>query len=306
MSTNDLEIANLKVCSLDIQLREISWETSNAYADPRDFTMQVWRSEAPDGPFEPVSPLFEDRYTFVDANIPVGDKYRQLWYRLRVTHKSTGAVPVDTKSVTLEAEPDIHAQYIRRVQQTGLTQAFGRAVWLFKRRTFGLRCPSCFNVALQQKTRANCKTCFDVGFLRGYMDPVEVWMQIDPGTKSTSIRDQQKEQTVTVAARMSFHPPISPGDVVVEAENKRWRVCPNVTQSERLRAVVQQQFNLMQIQETDIEYSLPLNLDRAIRDIQPSPGRMFTMPADLNAAITERTPNIFAYYGEKYPAVPED
>lgn len=53
---------------------------------------------------------------------------------------------------------------------------------------------------------------------------------------------------------------------------------------------------MRQIALTDIEYKLPINLTRALKDIQPSPARMFTNPTDLFDAIDERTPNIFANY----------
>ena len=296
----NLEVTRFVVRSLDVRRRELSWEITDTYADPRDFTLQVLRSESPSGPFDPVSPEFEDRYLFVDADIPVGDHSRILWYKLRIKAKATNTV-TETAVAAVEPEADLAAQYIRRVQMTGLTQVFGRQVWLFKKRTFGMRCPSCFDRDTGQRTRSMCLSCFDTGFLRGYMDPIEVWMQIDPTPKNHEVRDMQTVQVNVATSRMGFYPNVSPGDVVVEAENKRWRVMPGVQQSERLRAVVHQELTLRQIQEGDIEYKLPINLDRALRDIQPSPGRMFTMPLDVNAAVDERIPNIFAYYPETYP-----
>lgn len=297
---DNLEVTRFVVRSLDVRRRELSWEITDTYADPRDFTLQVLRSESPEGPFDPVSPVFEDRYLFVDADIPIGDFDRALWYKLRVVHKATQTT-TDTDVATLAPEADRVAQYIRRVQMTGLTQVFGRQVWLFKKRTFGMRCPSCYDRDTGQKTRSNCIACFDTGYLRGYLDPIEVWMQIDPTPKNHEVRDMQTAQINVATARMGFYPNVSPGDVIVEAENLRWRVMPGVQQSERLRAVVHQEMTLRQIQEADIEFRLPINLDKALRDIQPSPGRMFTMPTDLNSTIDERTPNVFAYYPEVYP-----
>lgn len=296
----NLEVTRFVVRSLDVRRRELSWEIADTYADPRDFTLQVLRSESPEGPFDPVSPEFEDRYLFVDADIPVGDHHRVLWYKLRITAKATNTV-TETEVAAVEPEADLAAQYIRRVQMTGLTQVFGRQVWFFKKRTFGMRCPSCFDRDTGQRTRSMCLSCYDTGFLRGYMDPIEVWMQIDPTPKNHEVRDMQTVQVNVATARMGFYPNVSPGDVVVEAENKRWRVMPGVQRSERLRAVVHQELTMRQIQEGDIEYKLPINLDRALRDVQPSPGRMFTMPNDLNSAVDERVPNIFAYYPETYP-----
>lgn len=295
-----LNVVKLLARSLDVDRIELTWE-SEGYDDPRDYAMRVERSESPGGPFEAVTGEFEDRYIFVDARIPQGDKFRQLWYRLIVRKKSDD-VTATVGPVTFQAEPDLVANYIRRSEMTLLTQATGRMCWVFKARTFGPRCPSCWDRTLGKQRRSGCLSCFDTGFLRGYHDPMEVWIQIDPAGKANQKIPQQASQQVGTTARTSFYPNISPDDIIVEAENKRWTVL-TVTQSERLRAVIKQELTLKQIELTDIEYKLPINLDRALRDLQPSPARMFTNPTGLHNATEERTPDVFANY-TTYPRDP--
>lgn len=289
-----LPIQHFKVRSLDVDRKEVSWEVQATSIDTWDYTMQVLRSESPSGPFEEVSPHFEDRYIFVDSRIPSGHRHRQLWYLLRTTHKASGDV-TDFGPVTHEADPDLVAAYIRRSEQTLFTQVIGRACWLFKKRTFGTRCQTCWDNTLKKRTRANCLDCFDTGFLRGYWNPIEVWVQIDPPGQGQQNHGQQINQETHSTARLTFYPNITVGDVLVEAENKRWRVT-RVSQSERLRAPIKQELSLFQIQDSDIEYRLPINLSEALRDIQPSPPRMFSNPTDLNASVLERSPNVFAVY----------
>jgi hypothetical protein len=289
-----LEIAKVLVRSLDVGEKEVSWTLPSTTIDVLDYTFQILRSESPRGPFEPVTEEFVDRYIFIDRSVPVGDKFRQLWYLVRIRRRDNQEF-VDSEPVTHEADPDLHALYIRRSQQTLFTQAVGRACWLFKRRTFGTRCTSCWDPVLKKQTRSGCLDCFDTGFLRGFLNPIEVWVQIDPAGKSKTLRAEQLKDDQLTSARMTFFPPVSPGDVLVELENKRWTVT-RVTLSERLRAPIKQELVLRAIDDTDIEYKLPINLDTALRDIQASPGRMFVHAADLEAAISEQTPNIFAIY----------
>lgn len=297
-----LYVERFRARSLEVGRVELTWEAYNSYADPRNFTMQIWRSESPEGPFDPISPAFEDRYSFVDAAAPYGDFFRKLWYRLRVTHKSSKIV-TDYPPVSVEAEAGLVAQAVRKQQMTALTQVMGRQVWLFQKRTFGMRCPSCYDPKLRQKTRSMCLTCFDAGFLRGYLDPVEIWAQIDPAIKQVQLLEMQKSQGTFTSGRTGYYPSVKPGDVIVEAENKRWRVV-KVSQSEHLRATVHQELDVLyQIQEGDIEYKLPINLAEPLRDLQPSPGRMFTLPSDLESTMLERTPDIFANY-PTYPRKP--
>ncbi len=297
-----LPIEKLQVRSLDVDSNEVTWEVASpTHEDALDYTFQILRSESPEGPFEAITQAFEERYIFVDRRLPAGDKFRQIWYRLRVTHKATTEV-VDFGPVTRQAEPDLIANYIRRMELTLFTQATGRLCWLFKRRSFGARCPSCWDSVTNKKLKSSCMTCYQTGFLRGYLNPIEVWVQIDPAAKAQQNNSQQVDQQTGTTARMSFYPNVVPGDVLVEAENKRWRVV-KMTLSERLRSPIKQELVLIQINDTDIEYRLPIHLDEALRDIQPSPPRMYTNPTDLQNSIDERIPDIFANY-RTYPRDP--
>jgi len=294
-----LQVTELKCRSLDVDRHELSWCVVDTQEDVHDYLFQVFRSQSPEGPFEKISESFEDRYFFIDDRVPPVDKFQVLQYKLQVTQKSTG----DTKDfgpVARAAEPDLIASYIRKAEYTLLTQVIGRQVWFFPRRTFGQRCPSCWDYTLGQKKRSRCLDCYDTGYLRGYLDPIELWVQIDPGTKNYQLQSQQKDEQSQVTARTTYYPPIKPGDLLVELENKRWRVI-TVTPSERLRATVKQEMTIREVQRTDVEYRLPLNLDRALKDVQASPGRMFSNPHNLDNLIDERVPNAFAIY-ETFPS----
>lgn len=296
-----LPIDRLQVRSLDVDSNEVTWEVASpTHEDALDYTFQILRSESPEGPFEPITQAFGERYIFVDRRLPAGDKFRQIWYKLRVTHKASDEV-TDFGAVTRQAEPDLIASYIRRAELTLLVAAIGRVCWLFKRRSFGARCPSCWDTVTSKKLKANCMSCYQTGFLRGFLNPIEVWVQIDPEAKAQQNNAQQIDQQTGTTARTSFYPNIVPGDVLVEAENKRWRVL-KVTLSERLRTPVKQELVLIRINDTDIEYRLPINLEEAIQDVQPSPARMFTNPTDLQSSIDGRIPDIFA----NYPTYPKD
>jgi hypothetical protein len=298
-----LNIKKLSVRSLDVALMEVTWETDDFVADVLDYTFQVLRSESAEGPFDPLTPEFEDRYIFVDRRIPNSYKFRQFWYKLRVKHKLSG----DTKDFgpeTQAAEPDLIAQTIRRLEQTAFTQVIGRQCWLFPRRTFGTRCRNCWDPTLSARKRSSCLECYDTGFLRGFLNPIEVWVQIDPVAKAVQLQQFQKDTQQLTTARMTFYPVVKPGDVLTEMENQRWRVV-GVTNSERLRATIKQELTLRLIMPTDIEYKLPLNLAEPLKDIQVSPGRMFTNPQNLDNAIEEKTPNVFANY-PTLPSVLED
>ncbi len=293
-----LKIERLLVRSLDTTVMEVTWETDSSSVDALDYTFEVLRSESGEGPYEPITERFEDRYIFVDRRVPSSYAFRQLWYKLRVRHKASGD-HVDVGPVTQEPPPDRVAQTIRRMQQTLFTQAIGRLCWLFPRRTFGTRCTNCWDSQLSTKKRAGCVSCYDTGYIRGFLNPIEIWVQIDPVAKAVQLQQMEKDTQQLTTARMTFYPRIKPGDVLTELENVRWRIV-GVQTSERLRAPIKQELTLRRIQATDIEYKLPLKLTEPLKDIQVGPGRMFTNPHNFNNTVDEKTPNVFAYY----PTVP--
>ena len=54
---------DLKVRSLDVDRKEVTWKISDYQGDIYDFDLQVLRSESPEGPFEAISPLRTDTYS---------------------------------------------------------------------------------------------------------------------------------------------------------------------------------------------------------------------------------------------------
>ena len=293
-----LKVEKLLVRSLDVAIMEITWETDNNVVDVLDYTFQVLRSESGEGPYEVLTPEFEDRYIFVDRRVPNSYRFRQFWYKLRVKHKASGDTQ-DFGPETQTAEPDLIAQTIRRLEQTAFTQVIGRLCWLFPRRTFGTRCRNCWDPGLSARKRSNCLECYDTGFLRGFLNPIEVWVQIDPVAKAVQLQQFQKDQQQLTTGRLTFYPVVKVGDVLTELENQRWRVV-GVTTTERLRATIKQEITLRAIMPTDIEFKLPLKLQEPLRDVQANPGRMFTNPQNWDNAVDEKTPNVFA----NYPTLP--
>jgi hypothetical protein len=170
----------------------------------------------------------------------------------------------------------------------------GRRCWLLPRRTWGQRC-SCFDVNLQKRTRSGCATCFDTSFVRGYMSPVEVWAQFDPSpqTEQQSALGVMQQDNTTV--RLPYYPPVKPGDVLVEAENVRWRI-GKVSGTEQGRAKVHQELQVHRIPRSDMEYRVPLELERALKDLWINPSRNYTNPQTVEEAEDAEFANVLGIY----------
>lgn len=276
-----LEVRNLKVKSLDMDYLDVFWEISDTSEDPWDYTFQVLRSESPMGPFLPVSQPFSDRYHFRDTIVNLFHKWRSFWYKIKVVRKSDSG-EWESDSVTQEARPDLKAMEVRRVELILFREHVGRQVWIFPRRTFGQRCPSCYDRRTGNRRRSQCETCYDTSFVRGYLDPIATYIQMDPNPKHVELQQLNETQQSNTSARTPYFPPVKPRDIIVEAENRRWRV-ETVNTTQRLRAALHHELRLHEIPRSDIEYKIPINIDD-LKELEASPQREFTNPQNLSAA----------------------
>jgi hypothetical protein len=291
-----IKIKNFRVRSLDIDFNELAWELKDTTEDALDYTFQVLRAESPMGLFTHISQPFSDRYSFIDNAILIGDKWRQYHYRLLITNLLTGETEESVTTVK-EPEPDLAALEIRRHMQILFREHAGRRIWLLPSRQSGQRC-ECWAPRLKQRVRSGCALCFDTGYVRGYYNPIETFGQIDPSPKANQNTNLGAQQQTNTTGRFPDYPPLKPDDVLVELENRRWKVV-TVTSTEKGRAVVHQEVTLHEIPRSDMEYSIPLKLNEATKDLWATPPRNYTNPHNLaNVAADDR---LLALYQSRKP-----
>jgi hypothetical protein len=288
-----IEVVDLRVRSLDLDFHEVSWKLADTSNDVLDYTFQVLRSESPEGPFDTLTPPMDDTYLFIDNILQVANRWRKYFYKIRVTRKASGDEQ-DFGPVAKDPEPDLIAQELRRHMGLLFQEFAGRSCWILPARTFGQRC-ECWNARLRKRTRSGCLTCYDTGWVRGYMSPIETYMQIDPSVKANQDMNVAKTQQVNTTARFGYYPPIKPMDLIIEPENRRWKVVTS-TGTEQGRAIVHQELQIHEVPLKDIEFRVPLHLKHALKDLWLNPARNYTNPQNLEAFMDESLGDIFNLY----------
>jgi hypothetical protein len=284
-----IQVTSLEVRSFDLDHLDIFWEIAplrSALTEDKpheifDYEFSLHRSEAAMGPYEQIGGPFRDVYRFRDNRVSLLHNWRQYFYAIETLHRPTGKTTRFGPTGSKEPRPDLVALEIQRQEDLLFREAVGRRCWLYPVRTFGPVC-TCYDPRTKQKTRTNHRPCFGTGWLGGYHAPVEVWVQMDPTPKGSR----------ATTGRMGAFPPVSEGDVLIEAENRRWRLGPPTT-TQRLRANIHQELRLTEIPLGDIEYELPLDIE--LRGLQPAAERNFTNPHTLER--NEDYEDIFAAYG---------
>jgi hypothetical protein len=294
-----IDAQDLRVRSLDVDFHEVSWALAPTTEDILDYTFQLLRSEAPEGPYEPLTVEMEDIYLFVDNVIRRDHIHVRLYYRLRIKHKSSGDIK-EFGPVAQDPDPDLIATELRKHMNLLFREFIGRRCWVMPVRTFGQRCTNCYNVITGKRRSSGCYSCFDTSFVRGYHNPIEAWVSIDPPAKTEQNTSIGPLQTQVTTARMGYWPPLKIRDILIESENIRWRVT-QVNQTEQLRAAVHQEIQIHRIPPSDIEYKIELNLGAALKDLWLGPSRNFTNPHNLENFKNEEIPDIFSMYPTTYP-----
>lgn len=286
-----LTVTKFYARSFDLDHMDVFWEIGNFTGNIRQFEFTILRSESSSGPWDQLTPPFEDQYYFRDVSPPKMHKWRTLFYLLRIRDKLTDETQ-DVGPTSQTAEPDLIALEINRQEDLLFREFVGRRCWLFPVRTFGAYC-ICYDRVSSRRTKSGCLNCYDTGFLGGFMSPIQCYVQFDPsGQQATPTPFREKQDNKTTARLISF-PQVKPKDILIEVENTRWRV-DSVTSTQRLRAVVHQELTLKEIDKGDTEFKLPINITD-LRSIQPAAERNFTNPqhpdehADLDS--------LFAVYG---------
>jgi hypothetical protein len=126
-----------------------------------------------------------------------------------------------------------------------------------------------------------------------------VFIQIDSANQSEQNTNVGVAHQQNTTGRLVDMGSLKPRDLIVEPENRRWRVL-SVTQTEQLRAPVHLELQLHAIPESDVEYSIEIKLEESLKDLWLSPSRNFSNPHNLESIKSEEIPGIFSLYSTTY------
>jgi len=283
-----LEVTNIRVRSFDVGYLDIYWDIKPVFEDVNNYEFIVQKSENEFGPYHdltvPVVNTFHIRDNTVRGQFSF---YHKIYYRVKVRRRDDDTVSKtwpELGGAKLAAKPDLAALEMARLNNLRLKEFSGRQLWVYPRKKAGQRCRICFDEVSQRRLRSGCSVCFDTGWVGGYYAPITTHGLVvspDESVIHANFGDVQNENTVLFAGN---YPELSEGDIVVEAENIRWRIGSTINKIKKARALVRQQAQIHRVPKGDIEYTIPLNLTEIeVKDLLASPERNYTNPQSLES-----------------------
>jgi hypothetical protein len=275
-----VKFTGLRVTGFSRRYFDLDWEIAPTHDDLQEWEFFVERSEAEAGPWIVIAGPIIDRYYMRDNTTPQISVNRTLFYRVRAVNQSRG---LDTISPTAdrEGEPDLIAAEIASLEHLLFTEFTGTRTWLFVRRTFGQRCPQCWDDVLAKSVDDSCPTCFRTGFSGGYHYPIEFFAQFDKAPQSENVSAFDHHQLSPVTFRCTGSPKISPMDLIIDHKNQRLRII-TVSHTSRLGVGVHQEIQAVQLQPGSIEDAIELKVEH--RELTLTASRNYTNPQNLEAA----------------------
>lgn len=266
-----LQFQNERVVSFSIEYYDVFWEIAPTTEDIEQYQFFVERSEAEAGPWDVIAGPLVDQYSIRDNSVhSITTNARTMYYRIRCVHVPTGQHIYST-TVDRKGSPNILATEMIRLERVLFEEFSGVRCWLFPRRSFGQRCPSCYDPILGKTTDARCTTCWGTGFSGGYHYPTALWGQIDavPESEQVSMEDHRRVQMAQM--RCGPSPGIKPLDLIVDNQNRRYRVVESGGTSFS-GVTVRAELKMVLIQRGSIEDKIPLKVDNSTVVLVPSRG----------------------------------
>ena len=227
-------------------------------------SITLLRSQSEQGPFTVIAELDSNQYSFSDTECNLMGLTRAYWYMIKANPAVNTSQFVLSSPKTVEyglvgerAKLARKARYNLKLQ---LERLNGVPIIVLKRKSFGERCPECFNQITNDVLYSHCNTCYGTTYTGGYHDPIEIFGKIDPVAVQQSIGSSGPNDYAVTGLTIVDYPVVDINDIIIEKRtNRRFKVMRRVT-TESSRVLVHQDLQISELSRAGIEYEIPVGL----------------------------------------------
>ena len=263
----------LLVRFLSLDATEIRWDVEPTIDLVSNVGFEVQRSETQAGPFEPVSPVLTNLFTYRDTYEGyTSSKFRIIFYRVKAfklddpskfEYSPTDYVHENPFDDTDTPYVDPVVDVIRRNDLLLQHDRYriGKPCIIYQKRSTGLRC-SCFDPITQRVTQSKCAICLGTGRVEGYYAGIDdIYVAFTSMPKQRMIQQFGDTEPGDTSCWMSNFPIVKPEDIIVNKLTNEHYLVKRVRTSVHL-VLSKQTIMVRKLNFDDIKTRLPFEMGK--------------------------------------------
>lgn len=242
----------------------VEWEV------PEDWgavTFNVYFSPIEDGEWEKLNVTPIDGTFILDNTTQEYMKFNRGFYVVEAILADRNNITIRSPAVSWEAFQrrwvELRSIEIQRREYWLLSHFVGVKSYLFRRKTYGLRCPECWSNKTEKLIKDHCTTCFGTSFKGGYFDAAPIYGQYDATPNQNQKTYFGQYEPNQIGMWTISMPDVRPGDLIMRSGDWNLYRVERLTNTELQTNTVRQICVLTQLAKSDVEYQL---LSRTLPD----------------------------------------
>lgn len=220
----------------------------------------VYFSPIEDGPFELLNATPINGTYLIDITTSEYSKNTHGFYVVE-------AILTNANNTTLRSDPttwktvqrrrtEILSMEVQRREYFFLSRFGGIQSYLFRRKTYGLRCSKCWNSLTEMVMDDHCPDCLGTSFEGGYFNPAPLYIQFDASSNQLAKTYFGNYEPNQIGGWTISIPLIRPDDIIVRSGDWNIYKVTRITPTELQGNTVRQIMVLTQLAKSDVESQL--------------------------------------------------
>jgi len=233
------------------------WSVPSKFGNCR---FNVYFAQTEDGPFNKLNQVPINGTFLADSTTQEYSKFDHGFYLVEAILLDHGNALLRSEPATWETYQNawvgLRSREIQRREQLLLRKFVGVQSYLFRKLSYGKRCPLCYDHRTEQIMDDHCPNCLGTSFEGGFFAPAPMLAQYETTPNSRDKTYFGKMEANQIGAWTTSLPVINSEDVLVRVGDWAMYRIDRIMTTELQANTVRQILTLTQISKGDIEYQL--------------------------------------------------